>query len=103
MGRKMKGPALLALCVLLTGMRDPFRPPLDVCRVAELAQWRYQGLVNGIALLQDGKKGWHRVRADAPLPPGWRVAYVAESELVVDVGESCEPQQWTWIREGARK
>lgn len=32
----------IALC-LLTGMRDPFKPPEDLCRISELSQWRYQG------------------------------------------------------------
>lgn len=37
---------LLCFCLLtLTGMRDPFRPPEDRCRIAELSQWRYQGAV----------------------------------------------------------
>ncbi|EHQ8968845.1 HofP DNA utilization family protein [Escherichia coli] len=34
----------IALC-LLTGMRDPFKPPEDLCRISELSQWRYQGMV----------------------------------------------------------
>ncbi len=33
----------IALC-LLTGMRDPFKP--EVCRISELSQWRYQGIVS---------------------------------------------------------
>ncbi len=32
----------ITLC-LLTGMRDPFKPPEDLCRISELSQWRYQG------------------------------------------------------------
>jgi hypothetical protein len=31
--------------LLLTGMRDPFRPPDDPCAIGELAQWRYRGMV----------------------------------------------------------
>jgi hypothetical protein len=33
--------------LLLTGMRDPFRPPDDPCAIGELAQWRYRGMVAG--------------------------------------------------------
>lgn len=29
--------------LLLTGMRNPFQPPEDLCRMAELSAWRYQG------------------------------------------------------------
>lgn len=31
--------------LLLTGMRNPFQPPEDLCRMAELSAWRYQGAV----------------------------------------------------------
>ena len=35
---------LLVSCALLvTGMRDPFRPPDDPCAVGQLAQWHYHG------------------------------------------------------------
>lgn len=41
---KVSRGVLLCFCLLtLTGMRDPFRPPEDRCRIAELSQWRYQG------------------------------------------------------------
>ena len=33
------------ICAFLTGMRDPFKPPEDLCRISELSQWRYQGMV----------------------------------------------------------
>ncbi|EAX1616219.1 DUF2531 family protein, partial [Salmonella enterica] len=43
---KVSRGVLLCFCLLtLTGMRDPFRPPEDRCRIAELSQWRYQGAV----------------------------------------------------------
>lgn len=31
---------LVCSVLLLTGMRDPFRPPDDPCAIGELAQWR---------------------------------------------------------------
>lgn len=36
---------------LLTGMRDPFKPPEDLCRISELTQWRYQGMVEEASAL----------------------------------------------------
>lgn len=52
---------LLCFCLLmLTGMRDPFRPPEDRCRIAELSQWRYQGAVRKgerwTGILKDSQK-----------------------------------------------
>ena len=50
---------------LLTGMRDPFKPPEDLCRISELTKWRYQGMVgrgervNGV--IKDGQKKWRRL------------------------------------------
>ncbi len=53
----------IALC-LLTGMRDPFKPPEDLCRISELSQWRYQGMVGRgeriIGVIKDGQKKWRR-------------------------------------------
>lgn len=55
----------IALC-LLTGMRDPFKPPEDLCRISELSQWRYQGMVGRgeriIGVIKDGQKKWRRVQ-----------------------------------------
>ena len=55
----------IALC-LLTGMRDPFKPPEDLCRISELSQWRYQGIVGRgeriIGVIKDGQKKWRRVQ-----------------------------------------
>lgn len=49
----------IALC-LLTGMRDPFKPPEDLCRISELSQWRYQGMVGRgeriIGVIKTGKR-----------------------------------------------
>ncbi|QLR45044.1 DUF2531 family protein [Enterobacter sp. RHBSTW-00994] len=97
----------LILCsvVVLTGMRDPFHPPDDLCAAGQLAQWRYQGMVEGITtvgILQDGQKRWHRVRKDEHLPVGWRVISINEREMVVDVGVTCDPARWQWQREGTK-
>ncbi|HDR2755730.1 MULTISPECIES: HofP DNA utilization family protein [Enterobacter] len=97
---------LLCSLLLLTGMRDPFHPPEDRCAVGQLALWRYQGIVSGISsigILQDGQKRWHRVREDDRLSVGWRVIAMDEKELVIALGDACEPKQWQWQREGTGK
>lgn len=97
---------LLCSVWLLTGMRDPFRPPDDPCAVADLAQWHYRGMVDGrsrVGLLLDGKKSWHRLKTQERLPMGWQVMAIEETALVVEVGEACEPKHWTWQREGTNK
>lgn len=38
---------LVCAVLMLTGMRDPFRPPDDRCAIGLLSQWRYHGMVNG--------------------------------------------------------
>ena len=66
----------LALC-LLTGMRDPFKPPEDLCRISELSQWRYQGMVGRgeriIGVIKDGQKKWRRVQQNDVLENGWTI------------------------------
>lgn len=51
--------------LLLTGMRDPFRPPEDRCQIAELTQWHYRGMVGQgervIAIISDSQHNWQRV------------------------------------------
>ena len=97
---------LVCFALLVTGMRDPFRPPDDPCAVGQLAQWHYHGMVGGtqdIGILQDGQKRWHRLTPQQRLPVGRRVTALNERELVVDVGDACEPRQWTWQREGTKK
>ncbi|HBH7067187.1 TPA: DUF2531 family protein [Enterobacter cloacae] len=97
---------LVCSVLLLTGMRDPFRPPDDPCAIGELAQWHYRGMVGGrqaIGILQDGQKRWYRLKAHERFPAGWQITAINESELVVDVGDTCEPVQWTWQREGTDK
>ncbi|MCV5195034.1 DUF2531 family protein, partial [Escherichia coli] len=63
----------IALC-LLTGMRDPFKPPEDLCRISELSQWRYQGMVGRgeriIGVIKDGQKKWRRVQQNDVLENG---------------------------------
>ena len=48
--------------LLLTGMRDPFRPPEDRCQIAELTQWHYRGMVGQgervIAIISDSQHKW---------------------------------------------
>lgn len=49
----------IALC-LLTGMRDPFKPPEDLCRISELASGAIRGMVGRgeriIGVIKDGQK-----------------------------------------------
>lgn len=94
---------LVCSVLLLTGMRDPFHPPDDPCAVGELTQWHYRGMVGGVGLLQDGKQRWYRLSLEGRLPAGWRVSAMNETQLVINVGETCEPAQWTWQREGTKK
>lgn len=97
---------LVCSALLLTGMRDPFRPPDDPCAIGELAQWRYRGMVVGqqaIGILQDGQKHWYRLKTHERFPAGWTITAINETELVVDVGDTCEPGTWTWQREGTDK
>ncbi|WP_061706933.1 HofP DNA utilization family protein [Pseudenterobacter timonensis] len=90
---------LVCLLLLLTGMRDPFRPPDDRCGSAELTRWRYRGFVAEVGLMYDGKQSWYRVRQGEALA-GWRVVSLDKNALVVEIGKGCEPAQWRWQREG---
>ncbi|WP_217480394.1 HofP DNA utilization family protein [Enterobacter chuandaensis] len=97
---------LVCSALLLTGMRDPFRPPDDPCATGELARWHYRGMVEGqqaIAILQDGQQRWYRLKAQERFPAGWQITDINETELTIAVGETCEPEQWTWQREGKDK
>ena len=96
---------LVGSLFLLTGMRDPFRPPDDHCASGQLSHWRYLGMVGGansVGIVQDEQNRWHRVREDERFPAGWRVLSIKETELIVDVGEGCEPKAWRWQREGSK-
>ncbi|EHK0945119.1 HofP DNA utilization family protein [Citrobacter farmeri] len=90
--------------LILTGMRDPFRQPEDRCHGAELAQWRYQGMVSrgerNIGLLQDGQHRWRRVEQHEVLDNGWTVVQLTALTLTVRTGKECEPHQWQWQRQG---
>lgn len=93
----------IALC-LLTGMRDPFKPPEDLCRVSELTQWRYQGMVGRgervIGVIKDGQKKWRRVEQNDVLENGWTILQLTPETLTLGTGKNCEPPQWLWQRQG---
>ena len=94
----------IALC-LLTGMRDPFKPPEDLCRISELSQWRYQGIVGRgeriIGVIKDGQKKWRRVQQNDVLENGWTILQLTPSTLLtLGTGTNCEPPQWLWQRQG---
>lgn len=94
---------LLCSVVFITGMRDPFRPPDDSCSVRTLSQWRYQGLINNgkaVGIVKDELQHWHRVRQQETLGAGWQVLAVNEMEMVVGLGDECEPKEWRWQRQG---
>ena len=91
------------LCLLLSGMRDPFQPPRDICQTALLSQWHFHGAITGereMGFLRDNAGRWYRLTAGETLPTGWRVITVDQHELVVEIGEECTPAQWRWQREG---
>ncbi|WP_174348954.1 HofP DNA utilization family protein [Lelliottia aquatilis] len=94
---------LICSLIFITGMRDPFHPPDDRCSAGTLAHWRYQGLIengNSVGIVKDEQQRWHRVRQQEKLPAGWLVLAVNEMEMVVGLGEECEPKEWRWQREG---
>ena len=93
----------IALC-LLTGMRDPFKPPEDLCRISELSQWRYQGMVARgeriIGVIKDGQKKWRRVQQNDGLENGWTILQLTPDALTLGTGTNCEPPHWLWQRQG---
>ena len=97
---------IVSLLPLLAGMRDPFRPPEDSCRLVELDRWRYGGAVGQaehlIGFMQDPGGKWHRVKAGAPLGEGRRVLSITADELEIALDARCEPARWRWIKEGAK-
>lgn len=105
--RRMRGKrwllAGIALC-LLTGMRDPFKPPEDLCRISELSQWRYQGIVGRgeriIGVIKDGQKKWRRVQQNDVLENGWTILQLTPDALTLGTGTNCEPPHWLWQRQG---
>ncbi|WP_318375073.1 HofP DNA utilization family protein [Enterobacter sp.] len=90
--------------ISLTGMRDPFLPPPDLCQTAQLTQWRYQGYVamrgRAMGILRDGSGKWLRVSTGDRLPTGWRVGEITDLEIQILTAADCEPQQWRWTRQG---
>ncbi|MGG7448196.1 HofP DNA utilization family protein [Kosakonia oryzendophytica] len=91
------------LCLLLSGMRDPFQPPRDTCLTGQLANWRFHGVVAGeqsIGILRDDSGRWRRVVEGETLPTGWRVIAVNEHGIRITLGERCTPAEWRWKREG---
>jgi pilus assembly protein HofP len=97
---------LIAFLPVLMGMRDPFAPPIDRCQTQQLARWHYQGSVGHaqrrIGLLKDGEGKWHRVEPGASFDTGWRLVAISEKEITVGTGEGCDPDRWTWIKEGEK-
>lgn len=101
--------ALLLLLVtvpLLLGMRDPFRPPEDRCRLAELARWRYGGAAGEegklIGFIKDPGGRWHRVKRGGALEGGREVLTLTAQEMEIALDAECEPARWRWLKEGAR-
>ncbi|SCC61232.1 HofP DNA utilization family protein [Kosakonia oryziphila] len=94
-----------ALCLLLSGMRDPFLPPPDTCKIAQLDQWLFRGTIQGkhmVGILRDANKHWHRVAVGELLSTGWRVISITVDELQISTGKDCIPAQWRWKRDGTQ-
>ncbi|XTZ38734.1 HofP DNA utilization family protein [Salmonella enterica] len=94
-----------SVCLLLTGMRDPFQPPADTCQISQLVDWHFRGVVvseHTIGLLHHAGGHWLRVTAGESLPTGWRVLSVSEHEMEIATGEGCTPSRWRWKREGTQ-
>lgn len=98
--------SLAVVLPLLLAMRDPFQPVVDRCRIAQLTQWRYQGVVSSqmrqIGILRDAAGSWHRVKPKTILSGGWQVMRLTEQELLIATGGGCEPANWRWLREGVK-
>lgn len=94
--------ALVLLFPLLLGMRDPFIPPDDPCRTAQLSRWQYAGSVDSgqrqIAFLRDEKGKWRRIQREDVLMSGWRITEITTQSLTMETGEACEPLQWRIIK-----
>lgn len=89
---KVSRSVLLCFCLLmLTGMRDPFRPPEDRCRIAELSQWRYQGAVRKgerwTGILKDSQQKWRRVEEGQTLENGWTIVRLTAEALTLTTGK----------------
>ncbi|AMR39170.1 hypothetical protein LG71_25735 [Pluralibacter gergoviae] len=103
-----RGLALLIVVLLpaLAGMRDPFLPPEERCRLAELARWRYGGAAGAagqlIGFMQAPDGRWHRLKTGEPLGSGRRVLAIAPDQLEIALDAQCEPSRWRWLKEGAK-
>lgn len=101
---------IVAVCMLLlpllTGMRDPFQPVPDRCRFAEIALWRFQGMVEvdgqRVGIVRDPRGAWRRLREGDSLFSGWRIALLNKEELTLENGAGCSPANWRWRREGTQ-
>ncbi|WLI77950.1 HofP DNA utilization family protein [Kosakonia sp. H02] len=93
------------IALLLCGMRDPFQPLPDLCRITQLNAWHFHGVVQGgqpIGIVSDAAGRWHRVRAGDTLITGWRVLSVSLHEIDVATGRECAPSTWRWKRKGTQ-
>ncbi|WP_123349886.1 MULTISPECIES: HofP DNA utilization family protein [unclassified Enterobacter] len=100
------GLAIVLALPLLLGMRDPFQPPDDPCRIAQLPLWRYYGVIASqtrqIGLLRDATGNWRRVQPESQLPAGWQIRQFTEREMLITTGAGCEPARWRWQRESQK-
>ena len=98
---------LMLLLPTLTAMRDPFRPPEDRCRKAELSRWRYGGAL-GMApqqtgFVQNAAGQWRRVKEGMPLEGGRKVLKITSDRLEIALNEGCETPSWHWQKEGPKR
>lgn len=55
-----------------------------------------------MGIVKDEQDRWYRIRQDERLPAGWQVLTFNETEMIVGLGEGCEPKAWRWQREGTK-
>ena len=93
------------ICLLLSGMRDPFQPLPDTCQISQLKKWRFHGMVQGgnsMGIISDADGRWYRVVTGETLPTGWKVISISQSEIDVATGKECAPSTWRWKRKGTQ-
>ncbi|MBO1916665.1 DUF2531 family protein [Providencia rettgeri] len=81
--------------------RDPFKPPEDLCRISELSQWRYQGMVvgrGGIIGVINGQKNGDG--CSKTMLEKLDNLQLTPDVLTLGTGTNCEPPQWLWQRQG---
>lgn len=101
---------IVAVCILLlpllTGMRDPFQPVPDRCLFAEMALWRFQGMVDvdgqRVGMVRNPNGVWRRLREGDSLFGGWRIVLLNKEEITLENGAGCSPANWRWRREGTQ-